>query len=71
MDSLQFIRTSQGVDVFLLNQRIGAIIDCPSLALAFFRSLSGYCLTYPSVGDAIFAVEMAVTRAEMDGALRQ
>lgn len=69
MLGLEYFPTSQGLDVFLFKQRIGAIINCPLLGCAIYRSLSGTELFYKDVSWAILAIEHATMRAKLDGRL--
>lgn len=71
MSTLQFCRTSQGLDVFIANRRVGAVVDCPVLSCAFFRTLAGDHRPFTSVSAAVLALTTAVERATADGALDQ
>ena len=69
MLNIEFIRTSQGLDVFVAGVRVGAVVDCPALDCAFFRTLGQDHHPYPSVSAAVLALTMAVERATRAGAL--
>lgn len=60
---LAYVRTSQGHDVFLAGQRIGAILESSAYGLVFFRAPSGLGQLYPDVATAKRDLERAVTRA--------
>lgn len=69
MVNIEFVRTSQGVDVFIAAVRIAAVIDCPALGFALVRRLSGELIPFVSVNAAVLALTMAVEKAKVDGKL--